>query len=76
MKANLLFSQFLTHFENCGGCIGYRKIQNCKYARPCESAEALGKKGIRNAKELLVYGVKTSDKHSSRDGQCFAVDME
>ena len=76
MKVNLLFHQFLTHFENCPGCVGQRKQWNCKHARTCESAEALGKKGIKNAEELLVYGIKVSDKHSGRDGQRFVVDME
>lgn len=77
MRVNLIYARFLDYFNNCLGCTGKRDIKHCRYAVVCAVAEVLAKKGlVKNAEELLVYGVKVSDKHSGRDDQCFAVEME
>jgi len=57
MQVNLIFSLLLDHLKSCGGCIGHRKIQNCKHARACASAEVLFKRGlVANSQDLLLFG--------------------
>ena len=57
MKPFLIkMAEFLNHLENCGGCTGKRRLENCEFALDCASAEYLQKKGmITDSKDLLHY---------------------
>jgi len=62
-SCNLIYSKFLDYLKRCGGCAGRRDQSTCKYAVTCAVAEVLHKKGlVKNEKDLLVYGIKESDK--------------
>ena len=47
---------FLEHLANCQGCTGKRKVENCKYALECITAEILSRKGlVKYSEDLLPY---------------------
>lgn len=65
-RCNLIYAKFLDYLKQCGGCAGQRDTKTCKYAVTCAVAEVLHKKGlVKNEKDLLVYGVKESDKRGA-----------
>lgn len=55
---------FIDHLEVCGGCIGKRSLERCKYALECAVAEVLGRKGlVKDSKDLLLYSTNHCSKH-------------
>lgn len=52
------YERFLSHLETCGGCVGTRSTDACRFALPCAVAESLAKKGrVNNSEELCNYGL-------------------
>lgn len=49
-----IFNRFYSHLETCGGCIGKRDLNRCKFARACAYVERASKGAITDS-EVTNY---------------------
>lgn len=57
-----IYSRFIRHLKNCGGCVGPRNPNRCRFALVCAVIETSAKKGeITHSEDLLNTSANNRD---------------